>query len=236
MSLFDFFKSQKPKAPSSPVETVPAFDPHSDYDLLSATQRDTLCESVLRQHLPLLGLTEMESRVWVDGSAPPVRRMFELQLLKGAGLKAKWGFSLDFVPHLSGRRVSWHRSNKAAMLDVVVDPKDLGQPSYLFGSARLSSGLQKLIPEALTRAVATWAKGDTYQGMLDIIREIRECNSNCFGFYNYTQLPLAYIFLSAMTGELNAADEELERYLSLHHLKEGEDAKLRKLVRDCCST
>jgi len=111
------------------------------YQLLSAAERDAILAAHLRERLPAFGFTEITARRWVDGSQPPVRRMFELQLLKGAGIKACWGFSLDFVPHISGGRVRWHRSDKTAMLDVMVDPRSLPQASYIHGPARLTEGL-----------------------------------------------------------------------------------------------
>jgi hypothetical protein len=109
-----------------------------DYQLLSAAERDAIVSSHLREHLPAFGLSERAPRSWIDGSQAPMRRLFEIQLLKGAGMKACWGFSLDFVPHISGGRVRWHRTDKAAMLDVILDPRDLLQPSFLHGAARLS--------------------------------------------------------------------------------------------------
>ena len=172
----------------------------------------------------------------MDGLEPPCRRLFEIQLLKGAGLKACYGFSLDFVPHISGGRVRWHRSDKSAMLDVVLDPRDLPQPSFIHGAAGLENGLLRLLPEAVARAKETWRRGATLQGMLDIVRELRDMpvgrRINCFGFYNYTQLPLAFAFLSAKAGDLRAADEELGKYAAAHRLDEEEAAKLHSLARN----
>src|SRR5262245_51929970 len=107
------------------------FGPHAPQppvDLLSASARDAIITHHLQKHLPGMGLREMSARRWVDGSAPPVRRLFQLELLKGAGLTAWWGFSLDFVPHVSGGKLRWHRSDRTAMLDVIVNPKNLPQP------------------------------------------------------------------------------------------------------------
>jgi hypothetical protein len=154
--------------------------------------------------------------------------LFEFQLLKGAGMKASWGYSLDFVPHISGWRVRWHRSDKSARLDVIVDPHDLPQPSFIHGAAHLAAGLLKLLPQAVTRAQVTWERGATFSGMLDIVREIRERKTNRFGFYNYTQLPIAYVFISANVGDLHAAAPELDHYLESHRLDHDEAAKLKK--------
>jgi hypothetical protein len=200
-------------------------------ELLSAADRDAVISPLLREHLEPLGLHETAPRRWIDGSKPPARRLFELQLLKGAALKACWGFSLDFVPHLSGGTTRWHRSDKTAMLDVFVDPKALPQPSYLFGVGRLRADLVALLPTAVAAARRDWERGSTYEGMLELIRAIREQHTNCFGFRNYTQLPLASAFLLAQIGKLEAAERELEEHLAGDWLKDAAATKLRQLLR-----
>src|SRR5262245_32915533 len=145
-------------------------------------------------------------------------------------MKACWGFSLDFVPHFSGGRMRWHRSDKTALLDVIVDPKDLHQPSALYGPAHLADGLQQLLPEAVSRAEETWRRGATFEGMLALIREIRDGHINCFAYNNYTQLPLAYAMLCAKTGDLATAERELDEYTK--RTNEPEADKLTKLARD----
>jgi hypothetical protein len=83
-----------------------------NYDFLSTSERDAIAASCLYEHLRPLGLVQIKPRIWVDGSEPPVRCMFELQLLKGASLKACWGFSLDFVPHIARHQhAPWSRSD-----------------------------------------------------------------------------------------------------------------------------
>ena len=145
-------------------------------------------------------------------------------------MKANWGFSLDFVPHISGGRVRWHRTDKTAVLDVVLDPKGLHTVSYIHGSARLAEGLRSLLPEATARARESWRRGATFHGMLDLIQEIRDKHTNCFRYQNYTQLPLAYAFLLAKTGDSRSAEAELDQYALLHRLDDDEAAKLKKLA------
>lgn len=203
-----------------------------NYQLLSATERDAIVARYLNDFLPPLGLTERATRSWIDGSHPPVRRLFEIQLLKGASMKANWGFSLDFVPHIAGGRIRWHRTDKTAMLDIVLDPKDLHRPSYIHGPERLAEGLRILLPEATVRAEESWRKCASFHGMLDLIREIRDKHINCFRYQNYTQLPLAYAFLLARTGDLGTAETELDKYALSHRLDDDEVAKLKKLAID----
>jgi hypothetical protein len=125
--------------------------------------------------------------------------MFKLMLLKGAGMRIRWGFSLDFVPHISGGRVQWHRTDKEAMLDAIVDPKDEVVPplTFIHGAARLHEDLNHLVPTAVKKANETWRRGETGRGLLDLVLEIRERQTNVWPFNTYTQLPLACAFLYA---------------------------------------
>ncbi|MEX2120423.1 MAG: hypothetical protein WD847_12580 [Pirellulales bacterium] len=198
-------------------------------ELLSATERDSIATRMLRERLEPLSLSEIAPRRWIDGSKPPARKLFEFQLLKGASLKACWGFSLDFVPHVSGN-IRWHRSDKTARLDVIIDPVALPQPCFLYGPEQFRIELETLLPDAVAGAKRDWSRGSTYDGMLDLIREIREKNTNCFGFRNYTQLPLAYAFLLAKTGDMQLAEREIEEHLAGDWIKAAEAAKLRRLL------
>jgi hypothetical protein len=199
-------------------------------DLLTAAKRDAIVAASLRSRCPQLGLKEISPRTWIDGSQPPVRRIFELQLLKGAAMKACWGFSLDFVPHIAAGNIRWHRSDKTAKLDVIIDLRRLGSASYLRGVGVLEADLNALLPKALSLAQRDWARGSTFAGMVDLIREIREQNLNCFGYHNYTQLPLAAAFLSAKVGDFRDAETKLDEYVRLHNLDGGIASKLKSLI------
>jgi len=118
------------------------------------------------------------------------------------------------------------------MLDIIVDPKALPQPSYLYGTGRLRADLVALLPVAVAAAQRDWERGSTYEGMLTIIRDIREQQTNCFGFRNYTQLPLASVFLLVKTGKLAMAERELEQHMAGDWLKEAAAQKLRQLLHE----
>jgi len=110
------------------------------HELLTGSRRDAITAPMLREWLEPLGLTEITPRRWIDGLKPPARRLFELWLGR-AHLTVCWGFSLDFVPHVSGGSIRWHRSDKSAKLDVVIQPAELLKPCYLFGPERFRDDL-----------------------------------------------------------------------------------------------
>jgi hypothetical protein len=222
-----------PAAPrQQPHERPPDVEPPREVDLLHAAERDAIVATHLNGRLQALGFVQVAPRRWVDGSIAPVRRVFEMQLLKGAAMKAVWGFSLDFVPHLSGGRVCWHRSNRTAMFDLYVELEDRIYASFLHGAAWLHHGLERLVPTALERAQETWRRGSTLPGVLDIVREIRERKINSFYVYFSWHLPLTFMFLSAKIGNLAAAQAELEAYAREYELAEDVVAKLAKLLWD----
>lgn len=47
--------------------------------------------------------------------------------MKGASYVPIWGISLDFVPHVAGNRLAWHRTDKSARMDLVYDPVDFDE-------------------------------------------------------------------------------------------------------------
>jgi hypothetical protein len=204
------------------------------HELLSATERDAIVARHLREHLSPLGLAEIRPRTWIDGSRRPARRMFDLIILKGAKMRARWGFSLDFVPHISGGRLRWHRSGTTAMFDVIIEPSEsvLPWPTFIHGAAHLHDDLNRLLPAAATRAEETWRQGQTIRGLLDLVREIRERKTNCFPFDNYLQLPLTCAFLLAKLGDLACAEQELDQYGARFRLRDDTLKNLKNLARE----
>ncbi|WP_157489200.1 hypothetical protein [Lysobacter sp. Root916] len=44
--------------------------------------------------------------------------------MKGGAYLYIWGISLDYVPHLKGNELAWHRTNRSSMFDLRFDPVD----------------------------------------------------------------------------------------------------------------
>jgi len=213
---------------------APSLPPTSGINLLTAAHRDAIVASELRGYLPSLGLHEVAPRRWIDGSRPPVRRLFELRLLKGAAITPWWGFSLDFVPHISGGALRWHRSDRTAMLDVIINPAGIVQPSFLYGARRLTDDLRELLAEIVPAIERTWLRGSTDASMLEIIHDLKEHGGNCYHYENYTQLPLAHAFLTAKIGDVGSARRLLQNYMSKRRdsLKEDVPTRLRRHIDD----
>jgi hypothetical protein len=61
-------------------------DPPREGDWLRAAERDSIVASHVNRHLRPLGFVQVKPRLWVDGSAAPVRRVFEMVVLKGGAI------------------------------------------------------------------------------------------------------------------------------------------------------
>lgn len=79
----------------------------------------------LGSELATHGFEAVAPRRWAPSTRAPIRDLIELQALKGASYCPMWGFSLDFVPHLtSSGDVRWHRTAKSARFDLVYRAMD----------------------------------------------------------------------------------------------------------------
>jgi hypothetical protein len=175
---------------------------------------------------PLLGAAEFRKvtrRRWAR-SQPPVRHVFEIAALKGATLVPRWGFSLDFVPHVQGGRLAWHRTEKSARLDLVYDPVDLDADwdarwgiSTLHGAERVRADAERVLPAAVRRA-RDWLDGiheiPSVLERAEWLRTARRAGDR-FRFEDWVQQPLAHAFLLARTGARERALEVLEHWITL---------------------
>lgn len=90
---------------------------------VSASTVNEIVSSVTDPLLTSAGFHSLRTRRWVRSLAP-VRHIFEIVPMKGASYVPTWGISLDFVPHISGGKLAWHRTEKSARMDLVYDPVD----------------------------------------------------------------------------------------------------------------
>lgn len=87
----------------------------------AATLIDEIFEAIFGVELSKHGFKYANHRKWVRSHKDEIRELFLIQALKGANYSPVWGFSLDFVPHCSGKKILWHRTPKSARLDLRYD-------------------------------------------------------------------------------------------------------------------
>jgi len=208
-------------------------------DLLPAAQIDAIVAPVVASHLESHGFVAITPRKWVRSANAPVRHIFELSPLKGAVLSPRWGFSLDFVPHLSGRTVRWHRTGKAAMFDLCYDPVDAPAEfpgscaiSYLHGPHHAAAQAADVVARATRSARRFWSQVQAEGDLLAVFAALKVRPTVRFGFYSYVQHPLAYAFTLARAGQLEAAASEFEEFILRKHYPEQALPRLQQLFTE----
>ena len=90
---------------------------------------------------------------WVRSDGAPIRQMFAFPAWKGGVIAPRWGFSFDFVPHVSGNAVRWHRTGKSAIFDFTVDARDRALDiSVIHGERGIADRSAEVVKAAIARA------------------------------------------------------------------------------------
>ena len=109
-------------------------------------QKAALIDTVTARVSPL-GLKHQSAMDWYAPDAGSFR-----------SLTMNWGSALDFVPHVAGSGVHWHRTFASARRDLwLVPTNDRPQAHRAFGTPRFEADLPHLIDHGLARAAAFWA-------------------------------------------------------------------------------
>jgi hypothetical protein len=204
---------------------------------VSTSAVNEIVASVADPLLVAAGFHSTTPRRWVRSFAP-IRHIFEIVQMKGASYAPTWGISLDFIPHISGGKLAWHRTEKSARMDLVYDPVDFDARWRERACIDSVHGLEGTLTDA--QRVLTVAIQQALE-WLDPVRDIASALERAevfrtaarpggrFGFANYVQQPLAYAFLLARNGSRDRALEELDSWIRSRDLDELRD-KLMELV------
>jgi hypothetical protein len=203
-----------------------------NFEIVRIADLHSAVEPAVTKMLGSSGFETYHPLKWVRGVDAPIRQMFCLSLWKGGQVAPTWGFSFDFVPHLSGNSIKWHRTSKTALLDIVVDARDESYDMpYHYGQAAFNSRIEDVIPKAISRANTFW---DRYQNLSDMPEAYAWLKSHLtsgLGFYNYIQHPIALAFVLAINGQHEEGLIELEIYLRRYNLNEVVENKFRDLFK-----
>lgn len=174
-----------------------------------------------------LGFEVQAPLCWLRSVDAPIRQVFCLKQWKGGKLAPAWGLSLDFVPHVSGNNIRWHRTAKSARFDLTWDTRDRALDiSYSHGPETIANHAPAVLSTAIAQAESFWSTARLIADLPDAFEQVRaHLSSGGLGFYNYVQHPLAYAFVLAMNGKPEAAEEAFQRYSS--RLSDTVQTKLR---------
>jgi hypothetical protein len=174
---------------------------------------------------------------WVRFDGTPIRQMFAFPAWKGGVIAPRWGFSLDFVPHVSGNTVRWHRTNKSAMFDLCVDARDKALDiSLIRGEQAIVLAAPGIVEMAVSRADELWRRVNSLEDLVPVFEWLRGyLSSGGLGFYNYVQHPIALAFVLAKVDHDAGAHQELELFLKGRSPDEPVSVRVRKLLSEALS-
>lgn len=169
--------------------------------LAAAVVRDALhaaFDSLLRK----VGFERPKPLKWVRSTKVPIRELVEILPLKGAAVSARWGYSIDFVPHVSSGRVRWHRTAKSALLDLVWDPLDFaGLDGWTFSrfgvEAELASRAHAFAAKVCRSALGDLDRASQISDLPVLYREWAARPTVRFSIENYNQAFLVEAFVKA---------------------------------------
>jgi len=75
-------------------------------------------DRIISPRLSQFGVVWRGDNNWVAAGSVAIRRVLRLLPLKGSRAVISWGYSLSFVPHISGTQLLYHKTFKSARLDV----------------------------------------------------------------------------------------------------------------------
>ena len=203
---------------------------------LLAARIDTLLDAELSP----LGFEKIRPRLWVESKRPPIRRLFEFRALKGESYSARWGFSLDYVPVLSGQRLRWKRTPKTAAFDLCIDPIDLGRDhrdwphlSRFIWPAKTYDwdNVTRIVRNAARAARPDFNRVNSIEDILAIFCERSTMKFTRFSLENYIQTHIAWGLSLTAVGELSEAEKHLQIYCSRFSI-DRDDRVLRQAEQE----
>jgi len=161
------------------------------------------------------GLHRVADRRWVSESEGAIRKILEFQAMKGARYTARWGFSVDFVPRLRGKRLAWKRTLATADFDLCIDPVDAEGivPAWCsFGGDDGVGRVRKIALAARDSAARDFTAIGATRDLLDLFEKRSKMSFRRFSLENYVQTDLAWGLLQVATGNLEAGSDRLSRF------------------------
>jgi hypothetical protein len=177
--------------------------------------------SALGEH----GFEHVAPRRWVRSSRAPIRDLLEVQALKGVSYAPAWGFSLDFVPHVTASGdTRWHRTPKSARFDLMYRPLEDERLSAseindwcfspLATPEELQDDLARVTRLVQAHAIPFWERVRGIEDLPSVYREYRRRPSVGLPFTSFPPQVLANAFVLAKTGD-RAGREELAEYIRM---------------------
>ena len=178
---------------------------------------------------------------WVRSVDADIRHVVEAYAGRHGARVPRWGVSLDFVPHVVGSAVRWHRTPKTARIDLGYEPHNFedewdfeGQNWVVWPNLGHPTPAERAgsIAQQFGETALRWL--DQIDGLSSLPaaferEEAREGGQ--FSFDNYVQYRLAYAFTLARLGLADRAHAEFARWVAGTNIAVDVQSKLRDLLR-----
>ena len=182
------------------------------------------------------GFEAVAPRRWVRSRHDSIRDLLELQALKGTAYSPAWGFSLDFVPHVtSGGDTKWHRTPKSARFDLMYWSIDAVPPpsettdwnmSPIATREELEDDLARVTRLVIAQALPFFERVRAVEDLPSLYRERRTLG---LPFASFPQQVLASAFVLARCSD-PAARQELVEYIRAYDVPPATAQKLEALL------
>ena len=212
--------------------------PSEPTQLLSADVFHEALGSAFDLELLRRGFEQAKPVKWVRSNKPALREVIELYWLKSGSAVPRWGFSLDFAPHVVNGAVRWHRTPKSALLDVVWDPLDFDglegwTLSRFTALADLPHVAELFAAKACGAALTDLAKAQQVSDLPPIYLEWETRRAVRFAKHNYVQAPIGEAFVLGRLG-LPGAHDLLSKAIERHDY--GETVSHRSPEDEHCTS
>jgi|GEM_PF-1414530 len=204
-----------------------------EIDLLNKERIHVALEPILSRLLGPLGFESHRRLVWVRSTDAPIRQVFQLQQLKGAFLCTQFGLSLDFVPHVSGSQVRWHRTPKSAILDLCVEMQNASMLlTYFYGEKRLLEHAPRVLESACLLANDLWATATSVRDLPKAFEQAKRFYDLYGGFPydSFVQYLIAWAFTLAILGRYDEARREIAKFLRAGRYSASVEVRIRQLL------
>jgi hypothetical protein len=158
----------------------------------------------------------------VGHASDQVRPLFEFIAMKGATYSACWGFSVDFVPTLRGRRLDWKRIAPKAVRDLTIDPVDevgLVPQWCSFDTASDPAQIARVVDDASEAAMRDFAPVLNRADLLTLFEERSKISSQRFSLANYIQTDIAWGLLLISRGREQEGHGMLAKFCEAFDIK-----------------
>jgi hypothetical protein len=204
------------KKPTGTLEGFLATLDRFGYDEMSNERIHSIISPIVECTFRENGWKAIRPLFWVRSTDAPIRQLFWFTKWKGAAIAPGWGLSLDFVPHVSARKIAWHRTPKSACSDIGVEadeiPEVRDQTSmyYTAGPVHIANHAEGVVSAVAPIAEQFWDSFRTTDRLLEAVEYSKALSRGGMR----AQLNLAEAFINGHFGDPEKGRISLESELS----------------------